>query len=464
MNTGHQKQLKSNEQQYSELILRNLSNYTLGKELIKNLNNNFGTISRQANVTTEEILAFTILLQALFYQIELFYNKTEKTWEDLINIVGVIQKFKNENIYLENGKSQNQKIFEHPYFSELNSMEGLFSQRVTDFISVKKTCNAYINYWSKHSQEYSKFKTESEKQTFFKEHKNKLSAQQSLGEDFYVYKKWNESIVDRHLIFDFDGVLADTFEPYAKVVFLYELNSETKGDFEKCKERLSNQEYQFSDDELLRAKKWIWAYSSKPHQLNADPQAQEKNLQKIQSWGKLLDLIGYEYFDTFIESIKIYKEMGFKISAVSNTPEEILNRLNKNYPGLFENLLGRETNISKLEKIKSIADDLKSVIYITDAPTDVFELKKEIPIILGAEFGFFNGNLEKLQGVLPNHHLIKDENTLNAFFEDPREPEFRNQGFTDFTSQSNWENQQLEILEGFAFEINGEKDEKQILS
>lgn len=450
-----QQLLQNNQDKFLKLILSYLQKYTRDKQTIANIEPHLEQISRETGESVPDIMAFTLRLQGLFLQIEQFCTSKEIGWEGILGIMTAIQD-------LDIKSTAFSKIFSHEYFKEMQDLDGIFSQNIKEYYRLKNERDAEINYWSRYQKEYTALKTDAQRNEFFARHKAKFSAQQSLAMELFGHSQWGDPVSDKHLVLDFDGVLGDTFEGYCKIIFLYEINGGTNNDFEACKKILSDPNFTIPENDLEKARRWIWGYLAKPKHNNLGDEDEKKSTDKLAKWGELLEMLGYKYFETFINSIYGLKEKGFKISVVSNTPENVLNKLTLGvHANLFENALGRESGGSKLKKIQTFVDELSEVIYVTDAPTDVLELQNHIPIILGVDFGFFKDNLEPLASLLPEHQLIKGENGIVGFMQDPREEGSRSKGFTDFTTDYNWQITQREILEFYRQsenqEILGEK-------
>ena len=166
------------------------------------------------------------------------------------------------------------------------------------------------------------------------------------------------------IIFDFDGVIHDTFE------LVYKINLEV------LKHNISRDEYRdFFDDNLYKSSK-ITKESARQFFEKQNKAFQHLKIEKnIKEFLKKL----YEKHSLFI---------------ISSNQEQALNTYfqNNNFINIFKEVLGMETDKSKIEKFKMVFEkyNLKAeeCIFVTDTLGDILEGNKVGIKTIAVDFGF----------------------------------------------------------------------------
>lgn len=176
-----------------------------------------------------------------------------------------------------------------------------------------------------------------------------------------------------NLIFDFDGVIGDTYE-VAKLAH------------EKIRSKSKENSVFVSLDEYSATK----PNHSKNHTLTTEEMTHLKL--KVSEFGDFVTEQGFSLFEDFVKEIKL---IGAKNQAVvsSGSQNYILPALEKT--GLnFTHILAFEDHHSKEEKIELICQDwginVGEVYYFTDTLADVYELKDIISPskLIGVSWGY----------------------------------------------------------------------------
>lgn len=203
-----------------------------------------------------------------------------------------------------------------------------------------------------------------------------------------------------YLIFDFDGVLADTYASHIQARF----NIGSAKDIEDSKTLTS-------------------LYFDNKHDHGRDrPQSLEER-KRSQEWillfGKELKRLGFKMFDHFIKEVK--KIPHTQIAIVSSGAREYVKERSLACGLNPTHVLTFEDHHSKEEKIELIANDwnvsVKDIYYITDSKADVYELvgfldpKK----ILGVAWGYCGE--KKLLEVLPENQILKAPEDIHKMLE-----------------------------------------------
>ncbi len=204
----------------------------------------------------------------------------------------------------------------------------------------------------------------------------------------------------KYLIFDYDGVLADTNQ--ANLMAWAQLK--TNGDLEQAK--------------ILRNKYLEQARYNKSKNLsNEELEAQKQfSLQVCQLMAKQ----DFSLFTEFIEEIaKIPK---IRLAIVSNGYKDLLITSKLKQCKLnFTHVLGKEDGASKAEKIGRICQDWgvskKQVYYFTDTHTDVLELENFLDKekIIGCSWGWVGK--AKLLEVLPSSQILDQPQDIHRLFD-----------------------------------------------
>lgn len=193
----------------------------------------------------------------------------------------------------------------------------------------------------------------------------------------------------KNLIFDFDGVLGDTYEQGLDV-------------------RMVVNDYKNLDEARADAQNY---FTKKPNHTRNHTLTREE-LQKSYEWvkryGELLHEKGFGLFDNFIEEIKRLKEVN---KAVVSTGSQIyvLPAMAK-VDTEFTHILAYEDHHSKEEKIELVCRDwgvpLDDVYYFTDTLADVYELRDLLhkDKLIGVTWGYCTK--EQLLTELPPQNIL----------------------------------------------------------
>jgi leucyl-tRNA synthetase/phosphoserine phosphatase len=219
----------------------------------------------------------------------------------------------------------------------------------------------------------------------------------------WVNTKCPQCVADRkkpkYFVFDFDGVLGDTWASALKAYI--------------------GMEGVTTEDE---AGKRLKAYfSKKPHHTRDSARSPEQVMRDTnwsKEFGQKMQVIGFPLFTQFIKEIKKYPHA--RIAAVSSGSEIYVKPALKKTGIAFSHILAFENNHSKEEKIESIAKDwgvsLKDIYYFTDTKGDVYELENLLDRskIVGCAWGY--QGYEGLAELLPERQILKDFDDIHRFF------------------------------------------------
>lgn len=169
---------------------------------------------------------------------------------------------------------------------------------------------------------------------------------------------------DKAIIFDFDGVIHDTFD------LAYKINVEIYG------EKLSKEDYRdFFNGNIYKNK-----------QINKDASERYFSLQNEK----------YKYLEVDENIKKNIKRLAedYEIFIISSNQEEALNNYfqNNKFAHVFREVLGLETHKSKVEKFKYLFKkyNLKAedCVFVTDTLGDILEGNKIGVRTIAVDFGF----------------------------------------------------------------------------
>lgn len=201
----------------------------------------------------------------------------------------------------------------------------------------------------------------------------------------------------KHLIFDFDGVLADTIEQRHRAV--QEIDNQTREEAERgADEYHSNsphtRNHNFSEAELGEWKEWIKRY------------------------GNLQNKYGFELFDDFINEIANIQNA--KLAVVSSGSNIYIIPKLKTTGLVFDHILTFEDHHSKEEKVEQICKNWgispKDAYYFTDTIGDARELGNIMDKnkIYGCGWGY--QGKEKLATVLEKSHILNNFSDIQKIF------------------------------------------------
>ena len=214
-----------------------------------------------------------------------------------------------------------------------------------------------------------------------------------------VVKNPNEK--PKYLIFDFDGVLSDTFESALQVHV-------NLGDVK-------------TRDEAF--KQTMEHFSRKPNHTK-DHTLTPEEMQEIYNWterfGKEMLKLQPPLFKNFIEAIK--KIPNTKVAIISaGSGLYIKTRIAE--MGLNQtHVLTFEDHHSKEEKIEQVCKDwgisMQEVYYFTDSKSDVYELENclDRKKLIGCAWGYCGYDL--LREMLPENQILKNFSDINNLFAD----------------------------------------------
>lgn len=211
----------------------------------------------------------------------------------------------------------------------------------------------------------------------------------------WVNTKCPQCIADKkkphYLIFDFDGVLGDTWTATLKAKVLM-------GDSK-------------TEEEAQQA--ILEYFDKKPFHAKNVPITQEKSnaaTKWSRDFGEKMATIDFDLFHEFIKEIKKYKKV--KIAVVSSGSRQYVIKAMKKSGLKPTHILAFEDSHSKEEKIERICKDwkvdVKDIYYFTDTKADVYELEDLLDRnkLIGCAWGY--QGFTKLNEVLPDKQILKD--------------------------------------------------------
>lgn len=214
----------------------------------------------------------------------------------------------------------------------------------------------------------------------------------------YVYisiKKGLESLYPpKYLIFDFDGVLGNTWE-----VHLEAISQKDSIDKEQAKQQMLSIMHNSITEH---------------HKTNPDT---TKNIIQL---GQIIESMGFSLFQDFISEIE--KIPNLKIAVVSSSSREHLLKPALGKTDLnFTHILGQEDHHSKVEKVSRVLKDWQvgpeQVYYFTDTVGDVLELENLLTRdrIIGCCWGWHGR--KNLETVLKPENLLFDFADIAGLFD-----------------------------------------------
>ncbi len=198
----------------------------------------------------------------------------------------------------------------------------------------------------------------------------------------------------KYLIFDFDGVLGDTSEPWLEVL---------------------QQERGKSREQILVETDAYFTKSTHTRNLNLS----KERLQEIVDWTtKLGTLLHEKGFDLFVDCIEEIKKIpDAKLAVVSSGSALYVKPKLQNCGLMFTHVLCMEDHHSKEEKVEQICKDwnisVKDAYFFTDTISDVKELENIMDKnkIYGCAWGY-QGH-EKLATVLDEKHILDSHEDIH---------------------------------------------------
>ncbi len=200
----------------------------------------------------------------------------------------------------------------------------------------------------------------------------------------------------KYLIFDFDGVLGDTYNSRMEV--LLEMGK--------------------SKEEILKKTEQYFTKSTHTRDLNLSQEAVASIKEWIIKFGTLLHKKGFSLFDGFIKELK--KIENAKMAVVSSGSSIYIKPVLENCGINFSHILTLEDHYSKEEKVEQICKDwnisVKDAYFFTDTISDVKELENimDKKKIYGCAWGYQEA--EKLYAVLDQNHILNDFSDIQNIF------------------------------------------------
>ncbi len=203
----------------------------------------------------------------------------------------------------------------------------------------------------------------------------------------------------KNLIFDFDGVIGDTFEANLSA-------------------RIGAGKHPNRESALKEMTEY---FDRKPHHTR-DTVLSEEKLKEIKKWvtdhGEHISKVGFELFELFVAEVLLLKNVRMAIVS-SGSMNYIKEPLSKTKLA-FTHILTFEDHHSKEEKIEWICKDwgvtTKDVYYFTDSVADVYELENFIEKnkLIGCAWGY--SGYEKLSALLPKELILKNWDDIHRLF------------------------------------------------
>ncbi len=204
----------------------------------------------------------------------------------------------------------------------------------------------------------------------------------------------------KHLIFDFDGVIGDTYEACAKAQMVIDNKSK---------------------EEAIEA--MTMYFSSKPNHAKGHSLTEAEVVAKLdwtRRFGEEMAKLEYSLFNNFNEEIKNIPNT--KVAIISaGSGLYIRDRIEET--GLNPtHVLTYEDYNSKEEKIEQVCKDwgmsMKDVYYFTDSKADVYELEGclDRKKIIGCSWGYCGYDL--LRELLPENQVLKNPEDIQGLFAD----------------------------------------------
>jgi len=210
------------------------------------------------------------------------------------------------------------------------------------------------------------------------------------------------SVVDqpKYFIFDFDGVIGDTFEAVlaAKVKMGY-------------------------DPDLEAARKSTMKYAmEKPDHAPDNGLLTKEELERMNEWTKRFgEAMAKERFNLFDEFIREVERVPNARLAIISSGSEIYVRPAMERSKLkTTHILNFEDHHSKVEKIERVCKDwgvgIKDIYYFTDTKADVFEIEDFVDRtkIVGCAWGYLGK--DELESVLPRKQILENYADIHRLY------------------------------------------------
>lgn len=207
----------------------------------------------------------------------------------------------------------------------------------------------------------------------------------------------NQKPKTKYLIFDFDGVIADSLDSMAYGM------------------KRAWPQFRFFPTAFIR--KTIIRFVDKPvhsRKQNLTELATNIVIKDYQHIAKVLIAQGRtQIFEGFVAEIReLLNQHNCKLAIVSSGSEIYINSVLHSIDLPFEHIYGAETSLSKEHKVELVCQhwkiELDQCMYFTDSKTDVIELLHilSLPQIIGCAWGW--QGYKKLKEVLPENQILKE--------------------------------------------------------
>ncbi len=202
----------------------------------------------------------------------------------------------------------------------------------------------------------------------------------------------------KYLIFDFDGVIGDTYDICIKANMVLD--------------NLTHEE---------SVKHTIKYFSNKPDHSkghNLSEAEVRAKLDWIKRYGEIMSKMEYSMFDDFNKAIKGLSKT--KIAIISAGSSLYINHRIPETGLNPSHVLTYEDHHSKEEKIEQVCKDwgasMSEVYYFTDTKADVYELEDclDRKKIIGCAWGYCGYDL--LREILPENQILKEAKDINKIF------------------------------------------------
>ncbi|MGL4759255.1 MAG: HAD hydrolase-like protein [Patescibacteria group bacterium] len=200
-----------------------------------------------------------------------------------------------------------------------------------------------------------------------------------------------------NVIFDFDGVLANTWSATLKsYMAINNIDDKVQAELELINTRYTNSS--INNSTLNKSNNF----------LTLEYKKREFNLK---------DQLPTLYFNQFIENLKKLQKDN-QLAIVSTSSQEDLEIFAEKYDIEFTHKIGFSQGFNKLTKIKEIISDWDSnpqdVYYVTDTINDILDMKSLLPYenILGAAWGY--QGYSYLRSILPNESILLHPNEIHS--------------------------------------------------
>lgn len=201
----------------------------------------------------------------------------------------------------------------------------------------------------------------------------------------------------KYIIFDFDGVLADSLE-----CELYAL--------QKIENLNTRQEtFQFLQDKFLKLP--VKSFQDKDQVEKATKHIKKICEKKIEH--------GFHLFQGFIYELR--KLQGVKFAINTTSDQTNIDYIKKDFQGLeFEHIFTLDEGLNKTVKTQQIIEKWKAkpedVYFMTDTVRDFLEIKEILPVenILGVDWGWHG--TEILEKVFKKDNILQKYSDIHKFF------------------------------------------------